>query len=50
MIYGGELTDQQPFGLSLYSDVVDMDDFLRSTIRSAAAYIDVKKHRSGQAA
>lgn len=36
----------EPFGASLYADVTDMDDFIRLTIRNAAAYIDVKKHRS----
>lgn len=44
-----ELTHDQPFGLALYADVVDMDDFIRSTIRSATAYIDVKKHRARRA-
>lgn len=45
-----ELDDALPFGPSLYADVPDMDAFIRSTIRSAAAFIDVKKHRMGVSA
>lgn len=35
-----------PFGPSLYADVPDMGEFIRLTIRNAAAHIDVKKHRA----
>lgn len=46
-----ELTEEsQPFGLSLYADVEDMDEFVRSTIRSASSFIDVRRHRMGVAA
>lgn len=45
-----ELIDDQPFGPSLFADIIDMDEFVRSTIRNATAYIDVKKHRMGDAA